>query len=100
MSRVLGLDLGTNSIGWAIINTDTNKLESCGTRIFPNKSVRQKKVRQQRRTKFVSLVKSLHFISFATLTLSLMDKANWQFWLNLALTTFLATLTLLHQDKK
>jgi Holliday junction resolvasome RuvABC endonuclease subunit len=100
MSKVLGLDLGMNSIGWAIINTDTNQLESCGTRILPNKSVQQKKVRQQRRTHFVSILKCLHLISFAAVTLAVIDKSNWQFWLNLALTTFVATLTLLHQDKK
>jgi CRISPR/Cas system Type II protein with McrA/HNH and RuvC-like nuclease domain len=26
MSRILGLDLGTNSIGWAIIDKETNNL--------------------------------------------------------------------------
>lgn len=100
MTKVLGLDLGTNSIGWAIINTDTNQLESCGTRVFPNKLVRQKKVSQQRRTHFVSILKCLHLISFATVTLAVIDRSNWQFWLNLALTTFVATLTVLHQDEK
>ena len=100
MSKVLGLDLGTNSIGWAIINTDTKQLESCGTRILPNKSARQKRVTKQRSKNFLSVLKCLHFISFATVTLAIIDKANWQFWLNIALTTFVATLTLLHQDKK
>jgi hypothetical protein len=100
MSKVLGLDLGTNSIGWAIINTDTNQLESCGTRIFPNKLARQKKGTKQSNKNFLSVLKCLHFISFAILTLALVDTSNWQFWLNLALTTFVATLTLLHQDKK
>lgn len=100
MSKILGLDLGTNSIGWAIINTDTNQLESCGTRIFPNKSARPNKVTKQKSKNFISVLKCLHFISFATIALAIVDKANWQFWLNLALTTFVATLTLLHQDKK
>lgn len=39
MKRILGLDLGTNSIGWALISTDENnkpeKIEGIGTRIIP-----------------------------------------------------------------
>ena len=30
MSKVLGLDLGTNSIGWAIVNNTENKKELLG----------------------------------------------------------------------
>lgn len=37
--RILGLDLGTNSIGWAIVDTDENgkpnKIENMGCRIIP-----------------------------------------------------------------
>lgn len=35
MRQILGLDLGTNSIGWALIN-ENNSLESMGAIIFPN----------------------------------------------------------------
>src|SRR5690554_1397772 len=39
MKRILGLDLGTNSIGWALINNDFNKkegnIEGLGSRIIP-----------------------------------------------------------------
>ena len=35
MSRILGLDLGTNSIGWALIDYDQNKILGIGSRIFP-----------------------------------------------------------------
>jgi len=35
MSKVLGLDLGSNSIGWAIVDTSANKIIDCGVRIFP-----------------------------------------------------------------
>lgn len=35
MTKILGLDLGTNSIGWAIVNDDTNKIIDAGVRIFP-----------------------------------------------------------------
>ncbi|MCZ8228832.1 type II CRISPR RNA-guided endonuclease Cas9 [Flavobacterium sp.] len=35
MAKILGLDLGTNSIGWALINEQTNKILGIGSRIFP-----------------------------------------------------------------
>lgn len=39
MKRILGLDLGTNSIGWAVVNTDENdkpvSIENMGSRIVP-----------------------------------------------------------------
>jgi CRISPR-associated endonuclease Csn1 len=35
MSRILGLDLGTNSIGWALIDDGSNKILGIGSRIFP-----------------------------------------------------------------
>lgn len=39
MEKVLGLDLGTNSIGWAVINRNENKklegIEAAGVRIIP-----------------------------------------------------------------
>jgi len=35
MSKILGLDLGTNSIGWAYIDELNNKILGTGVRIFP-----------------------------------------------------------------
>lgn len=39
MKRILGLDLGTNSIGWAVVNADENgkpvSIENMGSRIVP-----------------------------------------------------------------
>ena len=39
MKKILGLDLGTNSIGWAVVNADDNwkpiSIESMGSRIVP-----------------------------------------------------------------
>ena len=35
MSTVLGLDLGTNSIGWALIDIDKKDIMNTGVRIFP-----------------------------------------------------------------
>ncbi|MEM6967027.1 MAG: type II CRISPR RNA-guided endonuclease Cas9, partial [Bacteroidota bacterium] len=34
MTKILGLDLGTNSIGWAIINKESEKIIDMGVRIF------------------------------------------------------------------
>jgi CRISPR-associated endonuclease Csn1 len=35
MTKILGLDLGTNSIGWALIDDKLNKILGVGSRIFP-----------------------------------------------------------------
>ncbi|MFD0988529.1 type II CRISPR RNA-guided endonuclease Cas9 [Mariniflexile jejuense] len=35
MTKILGLDLGTNSIGWALIDEDKDKILGIGSRIFP-----------------------------------------------------------------
>ncbi|MDP2088338.1 MAG: type II CRISPR RNA-guided endonuclease Cas9 [Flavobacteriaceae bacterium] len=35
MTKILGLDLGTNSIGWAIVDETQNKIIGTGSRIFP-----------------------------------------------------------------
>ncbi|MCB0455814.1 MAG: type II CRISPR RNA-guided endonuclease Cas9, partial [Aequorivita sp.] len=35
MARILGLDLGTNSVGWALIDDADNKVLGMGSRIFP-----------------------------------------------------------------
>lgn len=36
MGKVLGLDLGTNSIGWAIVDEERNDIIGSGVRIFPS----------------------------------------------------------------
>lgn len=35
MSRVFGLDLGTASIGWSVVNLDKEQIVDAGSRIFP-----------------------------------------------------------------
>ncbi len=35
MARILGLDLGTNSVGWAIVDDQENRILGMGSRIFP-----------------------------------------------------------------
>ena len=33
--KVLGLDIGTNSIGWGIVNESDSTIQKCGVYIFP-----------------------------------------------------------------
>jgi CRISPR-associated endonuclease Csn1 len=35
MAKILGLDLGTNSIGWAVVDDTANQILGMGSRIFP-----------------------------------------------------------------
>ena len=35
MKKILGLDLGTNSIGWALIDQDEKRILGLGSRIIP-----------------------------------------------------------------
>ena len=35
MGHILGLDLGTNSIGWAVIDNERNTIIDAGSRIIP-----------------------------------------------------------------
>ncbi len=35
MAKILGLDLGTNSIGWAVVDEDQEKILNTGVRIYP-----------------------------------------------------------------
>lgn len=35
MKKILGLDLGTNSIGWALVNSESKKILGLGSRIIP-----------------------------------------------------------------
>ena len=119
MAKHFGLDLGTNSIGWTIIDTDQNKLIECGTRIFPTSlSFERRNRRRQRqqtqrnlvRTKLLQLTKSssksfsiisvLTIVSCLTFLLALLNFVNWQFWLNISLTALFTTLTLLHENNK
>jgi hypothetical protein len=120
MSRILGLDIGTNSIGWAIIDDSSNKIIDCGVRIFPNSLTKKRRLARKKRikeNKFVQLnlvftqlylflkhtnpiVLTLIFGSFITALLTILNFSNWQFWLNPFLTILIATLNLLHTNNK
>ena len=61
MSKVLGLDIGSNSIGWALVDTSAGKIIDCGVRIFPEALNR----RQHDRRRFLRAAKR-HNQRFAT----------------------------------
>lgn len=63
MTKILGLDLGTNSIGWAVVEMETKKIAGLGSRIFSpgvnyekgnevSKNVTRREKRQIRRQTF------------------------------------------------
>lgn len=43
MKKILGLDLGTNSIGWAVVDEDGNRILGLGSRVFPEGIVKDNK---------------------------------------------------------
>lgn len=114
MGRILGLDLGTNSIGWAILND--NQIETTGIKVFPD-AIRSEK-RNLRRIKQRILIRetqltenSLFFklrkylnenyktVILTTITVqlflfALLFPSNWQFWINLGIGSLIATLSL------
>jgi len=52
MNKILGLDLGTNSIGWALIDNETNKCIECGLKYFQRRTANERVISGlQRRTK-------------------------------------------------
>jgi hypothetical protein len=115
MGRFLGLDLGTNSIGWAIVDTDQNKIVNCGVRIFSSQQINKNKFSKritellELRFKVIGFLNQnfkttpylfgLTFLTVVTLVLTIINKQNWQFWLNIGLTALFTILTIFHQDK-
>lgn len=119
MAKILGLDLGTNSIGWAIVDDSSNQIFDFGAKIFPASFNNERQIaRQQRRTDNSFMRRVLTFyresnlsrrtnpviltlVCFSVLTalLTIINLSNWQFWLNISLTVFVATLSLIHLRK-
>lgn len=93
MSRILGLDLGTNSIGWAIIDNEANSLLNSGIKIFKT-SPKQKVIKKKNNQKAII---SLNAISITSLILVILNFENWQFWLNVTLTSVITKITLSNQ---
>ena len=62
MSRILGLDLGTNSIGWAIIDNETSSLLNSGVKIFKT-SPKQKVMKKKNNQNSIILLNAISIIS-------------------------------------
>ena len=97
MGRTLGLDLGTNSIGWAII--ENNKIIQKGVRVLPNNEFRKEKSRIKR-TNLISEIKTnsrliaLIFLTLLLFGMGILMPEFWQFWLNLGIAGIFTTLTI------
>ncbi len=99
MTKILGLDLGTNSIGWAVVDDETNNILGMGSRIFPegviaktigsgdkeeSKNAARRNSRQQRRQFYrkrlrkIKLLRILIDLKMCPLTHEELDK--WAKW--------------------
>lgn len=86
MKYALGLDLGTTSIGWSVINLDKNRIEDLGVRIFekpenpkdgkslavPRRTARSARRRLKRRRQRLNYLK--HFL--LTINYYLVHRSN------------------------
>ncbi len=99
MGRILGLDLGTNSIGWAVVEDEKQKILGMGSRIFPegvvaktigtgekeeSKNAARRNSRQQRRQYYrkrlrkIKLLRALIDLAMCPLTYKELDL--WAKW--------------------
>ena len=102
MGKSMGLDIGTNSIGWAII--ENNKVIQKGVRVLPNNEM-EKNLSEMKRIDIISRIKTnSRFIVLIFLTLSLLGMVFlmpefWQFWLNMGIAGIFAILTIERKRK-
>jgi len=96
MGKTLGLDLGTNSIGWALL--ENNKVTDYGVQIFDTKSTEFKKTSNKIEHLKSTISQNYQLICLTILTLFLFGMAMfkssiWQFWINLGIGGIIAILT-------
>lgn len=93
MKQILGLDLGTNSIGWAVI--ENGGIKNSGVRTF---------LSDNRVKSFVihNYLRNIHLTKNEIMTLSItattglismINIPNWKFWLGLSVASFLTFLS-------
>ena len=114
MAIILRLDIGTNSIGWAVVDTANNSIVDMGARVFPgNASVSLNELRRASHSKRkqtprmvqptttarnrISIKSTVVYIPlFLSLTAgSLAFFMDWQYWLNISVACLIAFLSLL-----
>lgn len=116
MAKTLGLDIGTNSIGWATIDTDRNQQIESGAKIFQNNTVGNRIVRRNDRRNYNRLTSNVKqkiekkqisqsslvifcLLTFIILT-GILAVTNSINWLNLSLTILAVLLTMTYSKEK
>jgi hypothetical protein len=112
MNKTLGIDLGTSSIGWAIFD-DKNKVPDSGVKLINlRQAKRSNRTRKQIAPTTTTLIidnsakktpvtmKIFYCLTATSFTMAIVDMNNWQFWINVGLTSLLTTLTLIHAGRK
>lgn len=93
MKKILGLDLGTNSIGWAIV--EDGVMTEMGTKVVNDSSTDLLQKSQKQKLRQLPTSQKLTLLLFVSLTCFIfIDRMNWQFWLGLSITTLLTHLTM------
>lgn len=97
MGRTLGIDLGTNSIGWALV--EDNQIKELGTHVF-NPTSQKLNIREVKPTLFdrfrkLSTNKKVSTALITSMTiLTLVNIENWQFWFGLSIASLLTFLSI------
>ena len=116
MNKIIGIDMGTNSVGWALIDKDNNaNIINSGALAFPHNSLDSRAQERQRRRytrrltttadnkstdKSIIINICLLIIVLITGILTLVNNPNWQYWLILSLSFLIALLTLTYSKNK
>jgi CRISPR-associated endonuclease Csn1 len=97
--KILGLDLGTNSIGWAVVDNSLNQILDAGVRIFPagiepdtigqgesekSRNATRREKRQIRRQYFRKRLRKIKLLELLIMQgmcpLTLEDLKHWEKW--------------------
>lgn len=113
MGRILGIDLGSNSIGWAIVDIEKKEVINLGCQIYKNpiEKIQVNEItvlnKSDRKTKnasalFINIYKLfsdnqsfliLFFLQIITFSLMLMNLHDWKFWFSTSFAVLLALLS-------
>ncbi|HRZ41714.1 MAG TPA: HNH endonuclease domain-containing protein [Bacteroidales bacterium] len=99
MTKILGLDLGTNSIGWAVIDKEKKEIVNCGVRIFQegvvketigqgdkeiSKNAERREHRQARRLHYRKKLRKIQLLNalirYAMCPLTTEELKEWKNW--------------------
>lgn len=99
MSKILGLDIGKNSIGWAVIDSKSNQMDY-GVRVFKNGlNLRKQTVTEKIKRKTISTKIVLSSILTSSLFITaLINISDWQYWTSLGIGCLLVIISIL-KDK-